>query len=132
MPLSNNSKKLLGQTGEDLAVTALEHKGYKIIERNFRCPLGELDLIAAKKGVLFFIEVKTRSNDNFGSPEEAVSRIKQKRLARMARYYIQQKRINNTPCSFTVVSILMHDSQPKIDILEDVLLTNEILSDRER
>lgn len=130
MPLSH-SKNQLGKTGEDLATSTLQKKGYKIIERNFHCPLGELDIIAYKKGVLCFIEVKTRSSDHFGSPEEAVSRPKQKRLARMARYYLQHKRINDTPCSFNVVSILMNQTPPQIDILEDVLVVNDILSARE-
>lgn len=124
-------KTRLGSEGEQIALATLKKKGYKIIERNFKCGLGEIDLIAYKKGRLNFIEVKTRSRQDFGRPEESVSRTKQKRIARIARYYLKQKRIINTPCTFSVISILFKDNKPQVDILENAFLISDILPARE-
>jgi putative endonuclease len=65
--------KPLGSKGEDLAVRFLEKKGYRILSRNFRTPVGEIDVIAEDRNTLVFIEVKTRTDDSFGHPFEAVT-----------------------------------------------------------
>src|SRR4030065_448823 len=76
-----------GRLGEDAAATFLTKEGYKIVERNFRCPLGEIDIVAVDKGVLVFVEVKTRSSNKFGLPEEAVNRRKQHQMAKTTQFY---------------------------------------------
>ncbi len=70
------NKKSIGQKGEEIACKALEKEWYRIVERNFRCRQGEIDIIAEEKGVICFIEVKARFSENFGLPEEVVTEWK--------------------------------------------------------
>ena len=86
-------RRQLGDAGEDLAAAALKKQGYKILERNYVCPLGEVDLIARQGKTYVIIEVKTRKNERFGAPQEAVTSAKQHKLRRLADYYLQQKRL---------------------------------------
>lgn len=78
----------LGRTGERLAAEALARRGYRILERNFRCCYGEIDLIAEDGHELVFVEVKTRRGTAFGLPEEAVTPRKQRKLLEIATYYL--------------------------------------------
>jgi len=80
--------RILGQLGENLAAGCLEADGYEILERNYRCPYGEIDLVARKDGYLVFVEVKTRRSRAFGEPAEAVSRSKQKKIRLTAATYL--------------------------------------------
>lgn len=73
--------------GEDLAAKFLQEKGYKIIERNFRKGYGEIDIIALKDNVLVFVEVKTRTSNNYGTPFEAITPFKLRSLVRTAQFY---------------------------------------------
>jgi len=79
----------LGRIGEEAAVAHLERCGYRIVARNFRCPLGEIDLIAEQGEVTVFVEVKARSTAEFGAPFDAITAIKQRRLSRLAAYYLK-------------------------------------------
>jgi putative endonuclease len=79
-----NAKDTLGRHGEQAAAEYLERAGLRILDRNWRCADGELDIVAAERGVLVICEVKTRSSGRFGSPLDAVSRSKQARLRRLA------------------------------------------------
>jgi len=76
-----------GKRGEDLAVEFLKKKGFKIIDRNFRIRGGEIDIVALEKDVLVFIEVKTRSSSEFGSPLESITYWKLKALVKTAQFY---------------------------------------------
>jgi putative endonuclease len=78
----------LGRTGERMAGEALERRGYCILERNFRCSYGEIDLVAEHEGELVFVEVKTRRGTTFGRPEEAVTFRKQQKILEVAAYYL--------------------------------------------
>jgi len=78
----------LGAAGEKLARDFLKKKGYKIIESNFRCRHGEIDIIARKDNMVVFVEVRTRSSDAYGTPEESVTRQKRERLAATALTYL--------------------------------------------
>jgi len=82
------SRRGLGLLGEELASRYLEGLGYTILERNYRCPYGELDLIARKGDWLAFVEVRTRRSLDLGAPEESLTRTKMERLKRTALYYI--------------------------------------------
>lgn len=93
--------------GEAAAVRLLVRFGYRIRHRNFRCPLGELDLVAEERGVLVFIEVKTRTTAEFGVPLEAVSPHKQRRLVRLATYFLAGRRMLERPCRFDAVSVVI-------------------------
>jgi putative endonuclease len=98
-------KKKLGQAGEDRAARFLEKQGYRIIERNYSAPYGEIDLIAMHEGDLVFVEVKTRKSDAYGAPELAVNPRKQQRMVKAALGYIKYKNLHQVPCRFDVVAI---------------------------
>ena len=100
------SSKRTGLYYETQAAVFLEKQGYQILERNFRCPAGEIDLIAKEGGYLCFVEVKYRSERETGTPEEAVDARKQKRISRAALYYLMKQGLGDTtPCRFDVVGI---------------------------
>jgi putative endonuclease len=98
-------RKILGREGEDLAATYLTKRGYRILERNYRTPQGEIDLIALDREHVVFVEVKTRTNDAYGAPELAVNRQKQRRMIKAALGYIKFKNLHQVPCRFDVVAI---------------------------
>jgi putative endonuclease len=84
-------RKETGARGEQLAKEHLKKKGYRIIETNYRCRLGEIDMIARHKDCLVFIEVRTKANLNFGSPEESISTAKKAKMRVTAQYYLQSQ-----------------------------------------
>lgn len=97
----------LGKLGEDFAAGILEDRGFRILERNYRCPFGEIDIIAEKAGELIFVEVKTRATLRFGRPAEAVTQQKQRRIRRAAGFYMQRERCAGCAgVSFQVIEIL--------------------------
>ncbi|MFC1826454.1 YraN family protein [Thermodesulfobacteriota bacterium] len=98
-------KKELGAKGEEIAVRYLKSRGYRIIERNYRIRLGEIDIIAEQGNDLVFIEVKTRSGTHFGSPFDSITIQKQKQLSKVALEYINKQGCNNRPARFDVVGI---------------------------
>jgi putative endonuclease len=109
----------LGQLGEQMAANFLEANGYTILERNWRVNRAEIDIIAEHKDTLIFVEVKTRSTDYFGEPEEAVSKRKKRLLAAAASAYMQQKG-HEWALRFDIISILMQlGKAPKLTHFED-------------
>ncbi len=116
----------LGLVGEELAFHHLAHQGYKILLRNYECPLGEIDLIAKEKGALVFIEVKTRSSLSMGQPLESVTFRKRAQIVKCAKYYMKRYGIKNLPCRFDAVSILILPGQePQIDVIQDAFREGE-------
>jgi len=95
--------------GEMLAEQFLTQRGFVVIERNFRCRSGEVDLIATERDALVFIEVKLRRSDAYGSPAEAVTYCKRQRLIRTARYYLARSSHKDMPLRFDVVSIQLDE-----------------------
>ena len=83
-------KKVLGKTGEKLVVKYLKKRKYKILQTNYSTPFGEADIIAEKDGEIAFVEVKTRTTDNYGAPREAVGKEKQRRYYQIATFYGMQ------------------------------------------
>ncbi len=98
-------KKMLGQEGEDQAAKYLVRQGYKILERNYRTRVGEIDLIALHDGEVVFVEVKTRTTTAYGAPELAVNPQKQRRMIKAALGYIKNMKLHQVPCRFDVVAI---------------------------
>lgn len=96
MPRDNN-RRSTGQRGEALAAAYLERNGYGIIARNWRCPSGELDLVAVDGSTLVFVEVRTRRSGQRGLAEESVTPSKQRRLIALAAAYLQQLDDEGTP-----------------------------------
>jgi putative endonuclease len=102
----NNEHLSKGQKAEDLAETFLQTKGLVTHEKNFRCKLGEIDLIMRDQDVLVFIEVRLRSNPFFTNAAESVDRQKQRKIMNTASYYLQQKHLTDkVACRFDVIAI---------------------------
>jgi putative endonuclease len=100
-----NSRRALGQLGEELAVQHLQCRGYLILERNYRCPHGEVDIIARDDERLAFVEVRARRGTAFGTPEESVTPRKQERLATVARNYLQEMGYADVDWGIDVVAV---------------------------
>lgn len=113
---------ILGIYGEDKACKYLEQNNYQIIERNFRCKHGEIDIIAQdlSKNELVFIEVKTRLNFNFGRPAHSVTYIKQKHILNVANYYLFLNSIKNKFIRFDIIEIFVKKSQFKINHIKQI------------
>jgi len=103
----SDSRKKLGDRGEDAAVAYLERAGMTVVERNWRCSAGEIDVIALDGDELVLCEVKTRRTASKGTPDEAVTPAKQRRYARLAAAYIQHAGLQEPKVRFDVVSILV-------------------------
>lgn len=99
----------LGKIGEMEAVTYLDRKGYRILERNYRCSFGEIDIIAEKDDTLCFIEVKTRRNFKMGMPAESVTRRKYQHLERCVYHYLSSRPANDRNIRIDVLEILYHN-----------------------
>ena len=112
-------RRQLGDQGEDLAAAALKQQGYKILERNYVTPLGEIDLIARQGKTVVVVEVKTRRGSRFGTPQEAVNPGKQGRLRRLADYYLKAKRLTGNPVRFDVVAVTLAGDEPQVEIIQN-------------
>jgi len=110
----------LGCWGEDLAEKYLREEGYNIVDRNFRCRSGEIDIIAMDGTELVFVEVKTRRNLNFGLPCESVTALKIKRLKRAAAYYASSHPVKHSGVRLDVIEILMQHGTVYIHHIENV------------
>jgi putative endonuclease len=97
---------MTGIEGEAIAADYLIKRGYKVVEQNFRCSIGEIDLIAWEGETLVFVEVKARSSSQFGGPEGAVTLRKQEKIIRVASAYLQQKKLFTALCRFDVVGVV--------------------------
>lgn len=117
------SKGSVGQKGEKLAVAYLKKHGYKIIQQNFRCKFGEVDIIGYDHGTFCFIEVKTRTTETFGLPELAVTKSKQRQITRVARYYLGRKKIvDKIPCRFDIVAITLGGEKPVVKLIKNAFI----------
>jgi putative endonuclease len=109
----------LGKKGEDLAIAQLRALKYKILERNYKCALGEIDIIAREKDTLVFVEVKTRTTRDFGGPAAAVNERKQRQLSKVALTYLNQKKITEMPARFDVVAVELIPPAPQIEVIRN-------------
>jgi len=100
-----NARRALGQLGEELAAQHLQRQGYVIVERNYRCPRGEVDIIARDGERLAFVEVRARRGTAFGTPKESITPKKQARLATVARNYLQEKGYVDADWGIDVVAV---------------------------
>jgi putative endonuclease len=116
-------KDAVGRFGEDLAATYLHDAGWHVLERNWRCADGELDIVAVDGGVLVFVEVKTRSSTAFGDPAEAVGPAKAARLRRLAVRWLDAHGDRHWPeLRFDVLSVVrLGPSGPTVRHLVGVL-----------
>ena len=113
-------RRSFGQKGEAAAEQYLRHKGYRIVARNLRSPLGELDLVAEDGRVLVFVEVKARRTGAFGGAIHAVHQRKREKLIQLAAQYLARHHIKDRPCRFDVVLLQGTDAvAPDIDHIQN-------------
>lgn len=115
---SLKAMRRLGIEGEETAVRFLKKKGYRIVSRNFKSPVGEMDIIAEDGDTLVFVEVKTRTDDSFGHPFEAVTHRKQEKLRKVALSYLKHSR-RDMPSRFDVLSIETKGDSYTIEHIKD-------------
>jgi putative endonuclease len=108
-----------GKRGEELAATYLAEAGYRIIERNYRCPFGEIDIIAEEGETLVFVEVKSRRSEAYGDPQLAVGHQKQKKISRIAMNYLKEKNLCHRPARFDVVAVKLLPAGRKIELIQN-------------
>ena len=114
------SKKSTGKAAEDAAARHLKANGYKILERNYSTPLGEIDIIAIDGSVLCFVEVRSHVSPEFGEALEALTRDKQRRVARMASAYMKAKRLEDLEIRFDFAAVEMPGELPvNVDLIKN-------------
>ena len=109
----------LGKLGEDLALKKLEELGYRCITRNYRCPLGEMDLIAREGDTLVFIEIKTRKNKSLGYAKEAIDGRKRRQLSKVALAYMKANECCEVKSRFDVVAINLNRDDVELEVIKN-------------
>ena len=109
----------IGSRGEDAAADAYRRRGYRILARNWRCALGELDLIVERRGVLVFCEVKSRRDSAFGGGYEAVTWKKRAKVRALAQAFLQGSASRPHAIRFDVASVALRGSRSAVEVFED-------------
>lgn len=112
-------RQQLGKHGESIAIKHLIRNGYRIIERNYRSDLGEIDIIAKDKDTLVFVEVKTRTSYRFGDPKYAITQKKQRKISMVALGYLKVTRQEKVKARFDVVTIAVGEDTPEVEIVRN-------------
>ena len=113
------NNKIIGRRGEDIAKRYLIDKKYKILEENFKCKIGEIDIIASDGEYIIFVEVKTRTSTKYGIPCQAVNFYKQRIIGKVASLYLSNNKLYNEMCRFDIVGILIMNKQISISHIEN-------------
>ncbi len=108
-----------GRKGEDIAVAYLKNRGYRIIEGNYKCLLGEIDIVARDGDSVVFVEVKSRKSEEFGDPQVAVGLGKQKKLSRISLMYLEEKNLYPCNARFDVVAIKMLPAGSTVELIQN-------------
>lgn len=108
----------LGRDGERAAEAHLRAHGYTIVARNFRCPIGEVDLVALHRRTVVFVEVKTRRSAA-AVPSDAVDPRKQRQMRRAAEWYLSRHRLEERPVRFDVVAVWRDGDQVRCEVIQD-------------
>ena len=109
----------LGRRGEELASRFLKKLHYKILEKNFRCKFGEIDIIALQGKTLVFVEVKTRSSPEYGGPQASVTPKKREQLIKVAFFYLQKNRLFDRDARFDVVAVEFDSGEKRIELIRN-------------
>src|SRR5690349_5189217 len=99
---------VLGDQGGSIAATFLEGEGFQIVERNFRCVCGEVDIVARDGRTIVFVEVKCRNDQRYGPPQLAVTPFKQRQISKAALVWLSKRRLYDADARFDVVAIVLH------------------------
>lgn len=121
----SKQRQQFGRIGEEAAARFLEEHGYKILARNYKTKLGEIDIIAEDCQTLCFIEVKTRSSRRFGLPSEALSSSKQRQISKAALLFLKKRRLLEKKARFDVVSIVYSEDRPELDLIKNAFSLDE-------
>lgn len=119
MIMKSSGRMRTGKKGEDIACAYLKRRGYRIVERNYKCPLGELDIVARDGDAIVFVEVKSRKSEEFGDPQLAVGLEKQKKVSRMSLTYLKEKHLYPCNARFDVVAIKMLPDGITIELIQN-------------
>ena len=119
-----NQRQAFGKSGEDLAVRYLKKKGYKVIQQNYTCPVGEIDIIASKDERLLFVEVKVRAPSPFGL-DHLVPPSKQRKIGMVAREFMGRYDITKKVCQFDVALLERQHDQFFLSYIENAFACDE-------
>lgn len=111
----SSGRKTLGVRGEEIARDYLRKLNYRIVEVNYRCRCGEIDIIARDSSTLVFIEVKTRRTATYGPPQLSVTPFKQRQISKAALTYLVKNRLETANARFDVIGIRLSEGSPKLD-----------------
>ena len=117
--MKDTKKIITGKEGEKIAAAYLKKNGYRIIEINFRCPIGEIDIVAKEKDDLVFVEVKTRKSMELWYPEQAVGIRKQKKMSQLALWYLQKRKVADTNARFDVVAVTLIPEKNEVRLIKN-------------
>lgn len=112
-------KQEIGRLGEEEAARLLKKHGYRVVEKNYRCRYGEIDIIAKDGETLAFVEVKTRGSDLFGTPKCGVDAKKQRHMISASSVYLNEKGLDDADVRFDVVSIMIKDGKYITELIKD-------------
>lgn len=111
----------LGRIGENIIADYITKLGYKVVERNFACNQGEIDIIAKDKEELVFIEVKTRTDISYGEASEAVTNTKKRHLINSIKYYIYKQKLENQPIRIDVAEVYINKGKGKVNYIKQAI-----------
>ena len=111
----------LGRIGENIIADYITKLGYKVVERNFACNRGEIDIIAKDKEELVFIEVKTRTDISYGEASEAVTNTKKRHLINSIKYYIYKQKLENQPIRIDVAEVYINKGKVKVNYIKQAI-----------
>jgi putative endonuclease len=117
-------QRQFGRDSESLAVRHLKKRGYKIVQRNFRTRLGEIDIIARHRGVMVFVEVKARRSDRYGDPRWALTPAKRRKISMVALEYLKKHGTTQTKARFDVVTVQAKTDPPRIEVIPNAFELN--------
>jgi putative endonuclease len=114
-----NDRKSIGKQGEEIAASYLKGLKYRVVEKNYRCRCGEIDIVALDGNTLVFIEVKTRRTVSYGPPQLSVTPFKQRQISKAALTYLAKNRQTEMNARFDVISIILRDERSVLDHIKD-------------
>jgi putative endonuclease len=117
------TRKTTGQTGEELAQAFLKQKGYRVLQTNYRCARGEIDIIASQRDCLVFVEVRTKSNLEYGTPEESITPTKMRHMGNCALNYLQNLKSQPKAWRIDLIAVELEPSGKlkRLEQIENVL-----------
>ena len=114
-----NRRQRYGKDSEAMAVKYLKRRGYKILIRNYRTRLGEIDIVARERDTLVFVEVKARHSERYGNPKAALTPAKQRKISMVALQYLKDTSQTKSRARFDVIAIRSQETGPDIEIIKN-------------